>query len=116
MKTTEDIFNASQFVILKCIRNITEIHKNLQDLDVYLARHNVSNVEDGLSTLKKLIRTFEELEYGHQNVEDIIDDDTEKSTSTLDEENAGEIGHDEEWSSSSSSSYEYEDEEQKKED
>ena len=83
MQTSEKIFNASQFVLMNVVRKISEIHENLQDIDVYMARTNLSIINKDLSTLMKLINTLEATEYNDEFSDDI--DDTNSSSSSSDD-------------------------------
>jgi len=93
MNNTEEIFIAAQFVIMKGIRNLSDVHGNFQDIDLFSVRSNLSFLENNIKTLRKLCNAMEDMEYGDvikEIFDDTIDeayDDDDETSSELDEQN-----------------------------
>jgi hypothetical protein len=90
MPSTADIFTASQFVIMKCIKNLSDINSNLEEIDPFSASSNITFLEDNIKTLSRLIEAMNLEEYGDdensidEEVEDILGEDTDEEESSDD--------------------------------
>jgi len=61
--TSEEIFNAGQYILLKMIEDISNIHNNLKDVDTVLARQNLEFLVNNLNQLENIIDYLEKSEY-----------------------------------------------------
>lgn len=87
-KKVEEIFNAFQYIALKIVGNVSEIHSFLIDGDIQSCRENIEEIKNLQNLMEKAINSIEEFadensfseedneeneEYGH--IDDFLDED-----------------------------------------
>lgn len=69
MANKEEIFNASQFMIIKCIKNLTNLSDSFEEFNPILAKITLNFIDEDMKTLLRLIQVMESIE--NEEVEDV---------------------------------------------
>ncbi|MFW5795474.1 MAG: hypothetical protein ACOCV1_08335 [Bacillota bacterium] len=87
---TDDLFHTSQYVTIKCFKNLCDIQENLEELDMHAANGNLSIIFSNLDILENLIKAMEKNEYSelieNEFDEDKLDEESSESSSSSDSE------------------------------
>jgi len=86
MTKMEEIFTASQFIMMKCIHNLSDINQNLQDVSPYSAKSNLTFLADNIETLHKLVDAMEKAEFESVGLSDDSDEIETSSSSSWEKE------------------------------